>query len=142
MSETAEDLFKQGVERYQAGESVDTLIPHFRDLCDRAKHNSPAWTCLAWLYLLADKPTQAYKAARKAVKYGPDDAQARVNLAIAMLETGETGVRSHIEMAQQLVAIPEVRTEIEGNFADGLSRKPDWPSLVRVQTWLFGGKVQ
>ena len=138
MTETAEDLFQQGVERYQAGESLDTLIPHFRQVCDRAKRNSPAWTCLAWLYLLADKPEQAYKAARKAVKYNPEDAQARVNLAIAMLETGESGVRSHVEIAQQLVAIPELRTEVEQNFADGLKRKPDWPSLVRVQSWLMG----
>ena len=137
MSEMSEDLFNQGIERYQAGESVDTLIPHFRQICARSRRNSPAWTCLAWLYLLADKPDKAYDAAHKAVKFNAEDPQARVNLAIAMLETGKKGVRSHIEFVQQLMSVPELRTEVEQNLADGLNRKPDWSSLMRVKSWLF-----
>ncbi len=137
MNTTSEALFEEGLKRYQEGESLDTLIPLFRDLCNRARRNSPAWTCLAWLYLLADKPSQAYKAAQKAVKLNPEDPQARINLAIAMLETGQTGVRSHIEVAQQLITISELREEVEQNFADGLSRKPDWPKLMRVKSWLL-----
>ncbi|MGB7414358.1 MAG: tetratricopeptide repeat protein [Thermosynechococcaceae cyanobacterium] len=139
MSETAtpETLFEQGLERYQAGEAPEVLIPVFKDICDRAKKNSPAWTCLSWLYLLADKPSSAYKAAQKAVKLNPEDPQARVNLAIAMLENGQKGVRSHVELAQQMAMIPELRTELEESFADGLKRKPDWKSLKRVQAWIF-----
>jgi predicted Zn-dependent protease len=137
MSETPEALFDQGLERYQAGESPETLIPVFKEICDRAKKNSPAWTCLAWLYLLAEKPNSAYKAAQKAVKLNPEDPQARVNLAVAMLETGQKGVRSHIEMIQRLAMIPDLKTELEESFADGLKRKPDWPSLSRVQAWVF-----
>ena len=138
MSETPEALFDQGLEQYNAGESPETLIPLFKEVCDRAKKNSPAWTCLSWLYLLAEKPNSAYKAAQKAVKLNPEDPQARVNLSIAMLETGQKGVRSHIEIVQQLAMIPELRTELEESFADGLKRKPDWPSLNRVQSWVFG----
>jgi predicted Zn-dependent protease len=137
MSETPETLFDQGLERYQAGESPETLIPVFKEICDRAKKNSPAWTCLSWLYLLAEKPNSAYKAAQKAVKLNPEDPQARVNLSIAMLETGQKGVRSHIEIIQQLAMIPELKTELEESFADGLKRKPDWSSLSRVQSWVF-----
>jgi predicted Zn-dependent protease len=137
MVETVEALFEQGIERYQAGEPVANLIPLFKEVCDRSAKSSPAWTCLAWLYLLDNKPTQAYKAAQKAVKLNPQDPQARINLAIAMLETAQKGVRQHVEIAAQLVAVPELREEVERNFEDGLQRKPDWKSLNRVQSWLF-----
>jgi len=51
--------------------------------------SSAAWACLAWLYLLDNKGTQAYKAAQKAVKLHPKCQE--VNLAVAMLETGQPG---------------------------------------------------
>lgn len=138
MTETVEVLFDQGLERYNAGESAATLLPVFKDICDRAPKNSSAWTCLAWLYLLDSKPSQALKAAQKAVKLNPQDPQARVNLAIAMLETAQTGVRQHVELAGQIMmAAPELREEVERNFAEGLNRKPDWKSLNRVKNWLF-----
>lgn len=132
------DLFESGLERYKAGEGPETLIPVFKDVCDRTPKTSAAWTCLAWLYLLDNQPNQAYKAAQKAVKLNPQDPQARVNLAAAMLESGQTGVRQHIEIVQQLMALEaEMRQEIEDNIADGLTRKPDWKSLQRIQNWLF-----
>lgn len=138
MTETVEDLFDQGLERYNAGESATTLLPVFKEVCDRAPKNSSAWTCLAWLYLLENKPSPALKAAQRAVKLSPQDPQARVNLAVAMLETAQTGVRQHVELAGQIMmAAPELREEIERNFADGLTRKPEWKSLNRVKNWLF-----
>jgi predicted Zn-dependent protease len=137
-TETVDALFDRGLERYQAGEPVADLIPLFKDVCDRTSKSSPAWTCLSWLYLLDSKPTQAYKAAQKAVKLNPQDPQARINLAIAMLETAQKGVRQHVEIAGQIImAVPELREEVQRNFEDGLSRKPDWKSLIRIQTWLF-----
>lgn len=137
---TVEALFDQGVERYQAGEPVADLIPLFKDVCDRSPKSSPAWTCLSWLYLLDDKPTQALKAAQKAVKLNPQDAQARVNLSIAMLETSQKGVRQQVELAGQLVmAVEELREEVQRNFEEGLKRKPNWKSLSRVQSWIFEG---
>lgn len=135
---TVESLFEQGVKRYQAGEQPVKLIPVFQEICDRSPKNSPAWTCLAWLYLLVDKPSQAYKAAQKAIKLNPQDPQARINLAIAMLETGQKGVRQQVESVQQLIMVaPELQDEVKQNFAEGLSRKPNWSSLNRIQTWIF-----
>ncbi|MCS6812222.1 MAG: tetratricopeptide repeat protein [Cyanobacteria bacterium] len=131
--------FDQALERYKAGESADTLIPVFKDICDRAPKSSAAWTCLSWLYLLEDKADRAYKAAKQAVKINPHDPQARINLAIAMLETNQKGVRPHVELATQVVmAVSELRDEVENNFADGLQRKPGWKALEKVKAWMFG----
>ena len=138
MSETVDSLFEAGLERYKNGEEVATLIPVFKTICDRAPKSSAAWACLAWLYLLDNKATQACKAAQKAVKLHPQDAQARVNLAVAMLETSQAGVRQHVDLAMQLIMVDsEMRDEIKQSIEDGLSRKPDWKSLKRVKNWLF-----
>lgn len=138
MTQTVDSLFDEGIERYKAGESPDTLIPVFKEVCDRARKNSSAWTCLSWLYLLADKPSQAYDAAQKAVKLNSQDPQARINLVLAMLETSKKGVRPHIEVAQQLITVvAELREEVQQNIEDGLSRKPGWKSMERVKDWLF-----
>jgi predicted Zn-dependent protease len=131
-------LFDQGVDRYKAGEAVADLLPVFKEICDRAPKTSAAWTCLSWLYLLDAKPSPALKAAQKAVKLNPQDPQARVNLAIAMLDTAQKGVRQHVEIAGQIILIsPELREEVQQNIEEGLSRKPDWKSLKRVKSWLF-----
>jgi tetratricopeptide (TPR) repeat protein len=133
---TVEELFQQGLERYSSGEAPEILIPVFKDVCDRAQRNSPALTCLAWLYLLEGKPALAFKAAQKAVKLNPQDPQARINLVMAMLETEQKGVRPHIEIIQQLLMVPELREEVDNSFADGLKRNPDWASLIKVKAWL------
>ena len=133
------DLFESGIERYKAGEGPDSLIPVFKEICDRTPKTSAAWTCLAWLYLLDNQPNQALKAAQKAVKLNPQDPQARVNLVSAMLESGQTGVRQHIQIVQQMLALDEeIRREIQENVDEGLTRKPDWKSLQRINNWLFG----
>ena len=138
MTQATESLFSQGLERYQAGEGPQTLLPIFKDICDRAPKNSPSWTCLAWLYLLDGKPTSAYKAAQKAVKLNPQDPQARINLVMAMLENNQKGVREHVDMASQLIMVSsELREEVKANLEEGLSRKPEWSSLKRVKSWLF-----
>jgi predicted Zn-dependent protease len=138
MTNTVESLFDTGLERYKAGESADTLIPVFKEVCDRAPKSSAAWTCLAWLYLLDNKPNSAFKAAQKAVKLNPQDPQARVNIAIAMLETNQKGLRQHIDAANQLLTLsPEWQEEIKDSIADGFKRKPDWQSLAKVKNWLF-----
>jgi len=138
MTETVEALFDQGLERYNAGESAATLLPVFKDVCNRSPKSSSAWTCLSWLYLLDSKPSQAAKAAQKAIKLNPQDPQARVNMAIAMLETAQKGVRQHVEIAGQIIMIAEeLKEEVEHNFEQGFNRRPDWKSLQQVKTWLF-----
>jgi predicted Zn-dependent protease len=140
MTQTAESIFQEAIQRYQSGESAQTLIPIFKQICDRSPKNSPAWTCLAWLYLLEDQPKLAYKAAQKAVKLSPEDPQARVNLALAMIESQQKGVREQVERALQLMMVSsEWQDEVRKNFEEGLSRKPDWKSLQQVQRWLFEG---
>ncbi len=138
MSESPETLFDKALEKYQAGEKAENLIPTFQEICDRDPKNSAAWTCLAWLYMLVEQPQKALKAATKSVKLEPRDPQAQVNLALAMLETGEKGVRKHIEIAQQAIGFDErIRDSIKENVDEGLTRKPDWKSLQRVNKWLF-----
>ena len=138
MTQTLDALFEEGLERYKAGESPETLIPVFKEICDRSKKTSAAWTCLSWLYLLSDKPALANSAAQKAVKLNPQDPQARVNLIVSMLELSKPGVRPHVEIAQQLVfAVEELREEVQHNIEDGLTRRPDWKSMERVKAWLF-----
>lgn len=140
MTQTVEALFEDGMQRYQNGESAEALIPLFKDLCDRAPKNSAAWTCLSWLYLLEDKPNAAYKAAQRAVKLNAQDPQARINLALAILDSGRKGVREHVDLAAQiLMAVEELRTDIQQNFEEALRRKPDWNSLLRIRSWIFEG---
>lgn len=139
MTQTVDALFDEGIERYKAGESAETLIPVFKEVCNRAPKSGAAWTCLSWLYLLGEKPNSALKAAQKAVKLNGQDPQARVNLAIAMLEVGKPGVRQHVDIATQVVmAVEELRTEVQQSLEDGLQRRPDWASLQRVRSWIFG----
>ncbi|ELS02809.1 hypothetical protein Xen7305DRAFT_00025270 [Xenococcus sp. PCC 7305] len=138
MSESLETLFDQGLEKYQAGEEPENLIPTFQEVCDRDPKNSAAWTCLAWLYMLVDKPQKALKAASKSVKLEPRDPQAQVNLALAMLDAGEKGVRKHIEIVEQAIGFDQrIKDTIKENIDEGLTRKPDWKSLQRVNKWLF-----
>lgn len=138
MTQTVEALFDEGIQRYKNGESADTLIPVFKEVCDRAPKNSAAWTCLSWLYLLEDKDSSALKAAQKAVKLSSQDPQARINLAVAMLEEGKKGVRDHVEVASQvMMTVKELREEVQASIDEGLQRKPDWKSLIKVRNWLF-----
>ncbi|NEP82864.1 MAG: hypothetical protein F6K17_20230 [Okeania sp. SIO3C4] len=138
MTQTPEELYKEALERYKAGEEAKTLIPVFKDITNRAPKSSSSWISLSWLYLLEKKPKSAYKAAKTGVKLNPDDPQGRINLALAMLEMGEKGVRAHVERAQQMImADSDWLEEIKGNIKDGFERRSDWPSLSRVKSWLF-----
>jgi predicted Zn-dependent protease len=138
MTQNAESLFEQGIERYKSGEEAGNLIPVFKEVCDLAPKSSAALTCLAWLYLLEEKPKSALKVAQKAVKLTPQDPQGRINLALAQLESGKKGVREHIDAAQEVMMVSsELRDEVQKNLEEGLSRKPGWKNLQRVQKWLF-----
>ncbi|MFM2063851.1 MAG: hypothetical protein RLZZ507_3522 [Cyanobacteriota bacterium] len=138
MTITVEELFDTGLQRYKDGESAANLIPVFKEVCDRSPRASSAWICLSWLYLLEGKAKLAYTAANKAVKINPQDPQARINLALAMLETGQKGLREHIDFAQQLIFVnKEWEEEVKNSIEDGLTRKPDWKNLAKVKKWLF-----
>ncbi|MFB8787980.1 MAG: hypothetical protein U7123_03855 [Potamolinea sp.] len=137
MTDPATSLFDTGLERYSAGEGPDTLIPVFKEVCDRGPKIAAAWSCLAWLYLLDNKPEQAYKVAIKGVKLDGNAPQGRLNLVLAMLDTGKTGVREHIDVIKQMMLMDSaVQKDLSESIEDGLSRKPDWKSLIRVKNWL------
>jgi predicted Zn-dependent protease len=134
-----EALFEQALERYRQGAPPEELIEDFQRITAQAPGQSAAWTCLAWLQLLADQPQAALKSARTAVRLNPQDPQARVNLSVAMLETGAKGVRDHIEVVQRvLLMAPELAAELNDSMADGLSRRPGWSALEKVRGWLQG----
>ncbi len=72
-----------------------------------------------------------------AIKLNPQDPQARINLCLAMLETKAKGVRDHIEVVQQVLAVaPEVAGDLRESIDDGLRRRPEWPALLKVKAWL------
>jgi hypothetical protein len=71
------------------------------------------------------------------VRLSPQDPQARINLALAMLETGAKGVREHIEVVQRVLTMaPEMAAELQESIADGLQRKPGWPAMEKIKAWL------
>jgi len=75
----------------------------------------------------------SYKPHRKQLSYIPRYRQ--VNLAVAMLETGQTGVRQHVDNTMQMIMVDsEMRDEIKQSIEDGLNRKPEWKNLKRVKT--------
>ncbi len=132
-------LFEQAIGRYNAGAPVQELIGEFMTITEQAPRQSAGWTCLAWLQLLNNEPIAALKSAKVAVRLNPQDPQARVNLSLAMLETGTKGVREHIEIVQRvMVMAPELAEELQDSMADGLARKPGWGAMEKVKAWLNG----
>ncbi len=132
-------LYDQAISRYNAGTPAGELIDDFLAITQQAPRQSAGWTCLAWLQLLDGQPLEALRAARTAVKLNPQDPQARVNLSLAMLETGAKGVREHIEIVQRVIVMaPELASELQESMADGLQRRPGWAALEKVKAWLHG----
>jgi predicted Zn-dependent protease len=137
MTASPESLFDQAIARYREGTPPEELIDDFLALTNQSPKLSAGWTCLAWLQLLLDQPRAALLSARNAVRLNPQDPQARINLSVAMLETGAKGVREHVEVVKRvLVLAPEMADEINGSIADGLQRRPGWSALAKVQDWL------
>jgi len=139
LTSSHESLFTEALERYRQGTPPEQLIDDFLQITAQAPAQSAGWTCLAWLQLLLDQPQAALKSARTAVRLNPQDPQARVNLSVAMLETGAKGVREHIEIVQRVsLMAPEMATELNASIADGLARRPGWSALEKVRRWLQG----
>jgi predicted Zn-dependent protease len=138
-SSSGTSLFEAAIARYNAGDDPAELLEAFEAITQQAPRQSAGWTCLAWLQLLTDQPTLALRSARTAVKLNPQDPQARLNLSLALLETGTTGVREHIALVQRvMVMAPELAAELQESMADGLQRRPGWPALLKIQGWLHG----
>ena len=137
MDSSQESQFEQAMDRYQAGASAADILPDFLRITESAPRQSAGWTCLAWLQLLCEQPEEALRSARFAVKLNPQDPQARINLSLALLETQSKGVRDHIQVVQQVLAMaPQVAEDLKGSLDDGEQRRPNWAALEKVRAWL------
>jgi predicted Zn-dependent protease len=131
--------FEAALQRYHQGAAAAELVDEFAAIASQNPRQSAVWTCLAWLQLLDNQPLEGLRSARLAVRLSPQDPQARINLALAMLETGAKGVREHIEVVQRVLAMAqEMGAEIQESIADGLQRKPGWPAMQKIKAWLAG----
>jgi predicted Zn-dependent protease len=136
-SDSGSSPFDEAIARYQQGAAPEELIDDFLAITAHNPRQSAGWTCLAWLQLLLDQPQAALQSARTAVRLSPQDPQARINLSVAMLETGAKGVREHIEVVQRVMLLaPELGQELRDSMADGLRRRPGWQALEKVRSWL------
>ena len=137
MESSQESLFEQAMARYQAGANAAEILPDFLKITEAAPRQSAGWTCLAWLQLLCEQPEEALRSARFAVKLNGQDPQARINLSLALLETQSKGVRDHIQVVQQIMALaPDMENDLKASIADGLKRRPGWKALEKVKSWL------
>ena len=137
MESSQESLFEQAMARYQAGADAAEILPDFLKITEAAPRQSAGWTCLAWLQLLCEQPEEALRSARFAVKLNGQDPQARINLSLALLETQSKGVRDHIQVVQQIMALaPDMEDDLKASIADGLTRRPGWKALEKVKSWL------
>ena len=137
MESSQESLFEQAMARYQAGAEAADILPDFHKITEAAPRQSAGWTCLAWLQLLCEQPEEALRSARFAVKLNGQDPQARINLSLALLETQSKGVRDHIQVVQQIMALaPDMEDDLKASIADGLKRRPGWKALEKVKSWL------
>tara|TARA_Y100001968_G_C18789762_1_gene450646 strand:+ start:91 stop:510 length:420 start_codon:yes stop_codon:yes gene_type:complete len=137
MDQSEENLFEEALNRYKAGLPAEELIKDFQTIVTSTPNNAAGWTCLSWLQLLCDKPQEALRSARHAVKLNGQDPQSRINLCIALLETNSKGVRDHIDYVKRaILVLPELERELKESFEDGLSRKPNWKTLLKIKSWL------
>lgn len=137
MSLSQESRFEAALSRYREGAPASDLIAEFLSITEQSPRLSAGWTCLAWLQLLEDQSEEALRSARTALRLNPQDPQARINLVLALLETGGKGVREHVEMVQRIMLMaPEVAEELRESMADGMNRRPGWRSLEKLQGWL------
>tara|TARA_Y100001968_G_scaffold188232_1_gene172568 strand:+ start:471 stop:896 length:426 start_codon:yes stop_codon:yes gene_type:complete len=137
LEQSEESLFEDALNRYKAGDPPDALIKDFQKITATTPNNAAAWTCLSWLQLLCNSPQEALRSARYAVKLNGQDPQSRINLSLALLETNSKGVRDHIDYVKRaMLVLPEIEKELKESIDDGLSRKPDWKTLIKIKTWL------
>jgi predicted Zn-dependent protease len=136
-TKTVDELFTEGLERYEANRPLPEVFPYFLEVVKRQPKNGAALTCLSWLYLMEEQPKKAEDAARKAMKANPADAQARVNLVLALLDSGGKGVRDQVELIQQILAVDKDQgDEIMRNLTEGTARKGTWKAAQKLKEWL------
>ena len=132
-----ESEFNAAFLKYQAGKDLIEVEIDFKNIVHQMPNHFAAWTCLAWLQLLLKKNEEALRSAKQAVKLNGQDAQARINLSLALLATKTKGVRDQVEIIKRmLIMIPDLEQELKSSIEDGFLRYPAWPELKKIKNWI------
>tara|TARA_B100000902_G_scaffold397247_1_gene460428 strand:+ start:3801 stop:4229 length:429 start_codon:yes stop_codon:yes gene_type:complete len=132
-----ESDFNEALSKYKDGQDLIPIVQDFQNIIQQIPNHFAAWTCLSWLQLLLKNNEEGLAAARQAVRLNQQDAQARMNLSLALLATKNKGVRDHVELIKKMaMMMPEVKSELKESVEDGFSRYPEWPELIKLKKWL------
>jgi len=126
-----DERYEKGIERYEAGEPIEALIPVFQQL--RAeKFDIRVSVALSWLYTITAQKERAFVYCKEA-KGVP---QGKYNHALALLTFKEKGVREKLEEAYQMGG-EEGRKDAIENLTDAIKRKGGvYPAAEKMLKWL------
>ena len=128
---TYDERYEKGIQRYEAGEPVEALIPYFQQMRTE-KFDVRVAVALSWLYTLAGQKELAIHYAKEA-KAVP---QGKYNHALALLTFKEKGVREKLEEAYQMGG-EEGRKDAIENLEDAIKRKGGvYPAATKMLNWL------
>lgn len=126
-----DERYAKGLERYEAGEAFDQLIPVFQEL-RKEKFDIRVAVALSWLYTLAGQKDRALTYCKEA-KGVP---QGKYNHALALLTFNEKGVREKLDEAYQMGG-EEGRKDAIENLNDAIKRKGGvYPAAEKMLKWL------
>jgi tetratricopeptide (TPR) repeat protein len=131
--------FEQGLALYEQKAPYEEIIPLFEQGLTLAPRDSVGYTCLAWLHLLRNQNDDIEKAltyAHKAVRLDQNNYQAHINLVLAMLVSGASGVRPVFQKAMAKIQNEEDRQEALDNLKEALERHPDMAAAQKVLNWM------
>src|SRR4051812_16965670 len=112
-----DERYEKGLQRYEAGDPIEELIPVFQKLRTELFDVRVA-VALSWLYVLAGQKDRALHYAKEA-KGVP---QGKYNHALALLTFKEKGVREKLEEAYAMGG-EEGRKDAIENLQDAIKRK-------------------
>lgn len=126
-----DERYEKGLERYEAGDPIESLIPYFQQL-RQEKFDVRVSVALSWLYTLAGQKERALHYCKEA-KGVP---QGKYNHALALLTFKEKGVREKLEEAYQMGG-EEGRKDAIENLEDAIKRKGGhYPAAQKLVSWL------
>jgi hypothetical protein len=126
-----DERYEKGLQRYEAGEPIEELIPVFQKLRTELFDVRVA-VALSWLYVLAGQKDRALHYAKEA-KGVP---QGKYNHALALLAFKEKGVREKLDEAYAMGG-EEGRKDAIENLQDAVKRKGGaFPAAEKMIKWL------
>ncbi|MEB3330327.1 MAG: hypothetical protein VKQ33_13970 [Candidatus Sericytochromatia bacterium] len=129
-----DDRYQALLDRYEAGEAIEALIPEFLKLRQERSDVRVA-VALGWLYVLAGQKDRALHYCKEA-KGVP---QGKYNHALALLAFNEKGVRDKLDEAYRLGG-DEGRNDAIENLKDAIKRRGGvFPAAEKMLRWLEAG---